>query len=245
MDELICVEKIAEPVKGYVNHKYHTWQIIYYTYGKGITTVKNIEFQFQPKTIICIPPDIEYFEASKTGYKNINISVNGINELGDSACAFKDTKNSDFSIILNQLHNEFILKQNNWEAIAFFMLNVLLQYLFAWKISNNINRLIQKFCDDVEANISNQNFLLKTAFNNLPISLNYFKKLFSQRIGKTPTEYLLKKRLEHAKTLLSSSNISGYKIKDISALCGFRDQYYFSRAFKKYLNVSPEKWVAK
>ena len=33
-------------------------------------------------------------------------------------------------------------------------------------------------------------------------------------------------------------------IKEIAAMCGYRDVYYFSRVFKEYFLVSPSKYVS-
>ena len=53
----------------------------------------------------------------------------------------------------------------------------------------------------------------------------------------TPLEYLTQIRIEQAKSYLINSNI--YSISEIADMCGFSDQYYFSRVFKKTVGVSP------
>ena len=52
----------------------------------------------------------------------------------------------------------------------------------------------------------------------------------------TPTAYLNELRLNYAVNLLQSSNLS---VTDICFECGFSDQGYFSKAFKRELGVSP------
>ena len=66
----------------------------------------------------------------------------------------------------------------------------------------------------------------------------YFTK-FKNQMGKSPNEYIIELRLQLAKNMLDSTNMS---IKKISEHVGYSDQYFFSRLFKKHLGVSPQKY---
>jgi AraC-like DNA-binding protein len=50
------------------------------------------------------------------------------------------------------------------------------------------------------------------------------------------TDYIITKRLEHAKSLLCGTELY---IKEIVDRCGFMDVCYFSRIFKRQFSVSP------
>ena len=63
-----------------------------------------------------------------------------------------------------------------------------------------------------------------------------FSYLFEQLTGLTPIQYITEYRVEKAKELLRTSNISVTKIAE---LVGYPDSFYFSRVFKKHINVSP------
>ena len=58
---------------------------------------------------------------------------------------------------------------------------------------------------------------------------------FQQKTGLTPHKFLSKKRLEHAKNLVTQTELT---INEIAEQCGFRDCLYFSRVFTKYCGVS-------
>lgn len=72
-------------------------------------------------------------------------------------------------------------------------------------------------------------------------SYNYLCALFKKLHGTTLREYLLSKKLDYAKELLSS----GKKVWEISETIGYSSPYNFSRAFKKYHGVSPENFAKK
>ncbi len=68
------------------------------------------------------------------------------------------------------------------------------------------------------------------------VSQNYFCRLFKAYSGKTPGEYILKAKMEKAKSLLRETLSP---VSEISELCGFSDSSYFCRLFKKKEGLSP------
>lgn len=70
------------------------------------------------------------------------------------------------------------------------------------------------------------------------MSGTYFRKLFIERFGKSPCEYIVSLRLGHAKKLLASGK---YSVNEAALLSGFSDPKYFSRIVKKAYGVSPSR----
>lgn len=71
------------------------------------------------------------------------------------------------------------------------------------------------------------------------LSTNYFSKLFKQHTSYSPKEYIIRIRIEKAKTLLAQS--SG-PISEICDQVGFNDIHYFSFYFKKFEGLSPSQY---
>jgi AraC-like DNA-binding protein len=63
-----------------------------------------------------------------------------------------------------------------------------------------------------------------------------FHRSFKSSFGITPFDYMLTKRLSKARQLLSTTSLS---IKEIASECGYENEFYFSRVFKKRFGVSP------
>lgn len=70
----------------------------------------------------------------------------------------------------------------------------------------------------------------------LGVSEKYFMELFKKQYACTVIDYVTKKRIEDAKKLLATGNFS---VKEIGAVIGYKDEFYFSRRFKKVMNISP------
>lgn len=63
-----------------------------------------------------------------------------------------------------------------------------------------------------------------------------FSRRFKAAAGKTPVQYLHQLRLNTARELLQSSNLS---IAEIAEKAGFQDASHFSRLFRRTLSISP------
>jgi AraC-like DNA-binding protein len=71
------------------------------------------------------------------------------------------------------------------------------------------------------------------------LSASHFTYLFRKGTGMSPLDYFIHLKLQKACLLLGYTN---NKIKNVAAEMGYDDPYYFSRLFKKYMNVSPEQY---
>jgi|GEM_PF-2025906 len=59
---------------------------------------------------------------------------------------------------------------------------------------------------------------------------------FKEYCGLSPIDFLIQERIEKAKTYLLHST---KRIKEISWMCGFQSEYYFSKTFKKRTGMTP------
>lgn len=69
------------------------------------------------------------------------------------------------------------------------------------------------------------------------ISDTYFRKLFASRFHVSPQEYVISKRISHAKAIIESGDFDS--ISEVALLVGYKDPLYFGKAFKKIYGISP------
>jgi len=74
------------------------------------------------------------------------------------------------------------------------------------------------------------------------LSTPRYNAKFKALMGVSPTKYLLQLRIGAACDLLRHTDFS---IKEIAAMCGYRDPYFFSRAFKEHTGSSPRAYRGK
>ncbi|MEJ9216760.1 helix-turn-helix domain-containing protein [Paenibacillus glucanolyticus] len=68
----------------------------------------------------------------------------------------------------------------------------------------------------------------------------YFVDLFKKTFGQTTIDYLTDVRINHAKRHLVESDD---RLRDIALKVGYKDEFYFSRKFKKKVGMSPTEYV--
>lgn len=95
---------------------------------------------------------------------------------------------------------------------------------------------LQRVVDYVHEHLNQDVTLIKLAAF-AQISPYHFLRLFKQKTGVTPHQYILQQRIEKAKYLLQHSELS---IADIAVRVGFCDQSHLTRSFKRIVGVTPK-----
>ena len=70
------------------------------------------------------------------------------------------------------------------------------------------------------------------------VNKSYFCRIFKEAMGKTPMQYLCDYRINRADILLRNTDRS---TSDIITECGFGDESYFYRCYKKYFGFTPNR----
>ncbi|MBO7761938.1 MAG: helix-turn-helix transcriptional regulator [Clostridia bacterium] len=68
------------------------------------------------------------------------------------------------------------------------------------------------------------------------ISVSSLQRAFLGQLGVSPMQYVIKLRMGRAARLLREGALS---VKEVASLCGYLDEKYFSRAFRKYYGYPP------
>ena len=98
--------------------------------------------------------------------------------------------------------------------------------------------VIYKTLDYVKKNYMNKISLSDVA-DNAHISPSYFSKIFKDEMKGNFNTYLNRIRIQNSKKLLLDDAVS---LVDVAFLCGYEDQSYFSKVFKKMAGMSPGKY---
>ena len=80
---------------------------------------------------------------------------------------------------------------------------------------------------------------LEEIANASGLSAPYFSTIFKEEMGENLSSYLNRLRVEKASNMLITANTPLYHIAE---QCGFEDQSWFSKIFKKYTGTSPGKY---
>ncbi|GIW74954.1 MAG: hypothetical protein KatS3mg104_0017 [Phycisphaerae bacterium] len=80
---------------------------------------------------------------------------------------------------------------------------------------------------------------LQELLNHHGISYERFRKVFRQMTGHSPHGYWIRRRIDHAKIMLTQQRLS---VKQVAYQLGYPDPFSFSRQFKKVAGISPSQF---
>lgn len=211
-------------------------------------TVKGIErYKFYDKEIVTAPNSIIYLP------KGSNFRINLESEDSHAICI-------NFELHNTETHPPFCVKFENDETIK----HLFLDAENTWKKKNIeypsdskciffriCSRMIRKCehyinsdgyakiaesVDYLHNHYMDRDFRIDSLFKIANISSRYYEKLFYQKFGKTPKEYVLDLKIECAKELLLQEKSS---IKNAALQLGYSDIYHFGKMFKAKTGYTP------
>jgi AraC-like DNA-binding protein len=95
---------------------------------------------------------------------------------------------------------------------------------------------VKKVIQYIDDNLDDEELKRETITDDLHINPVHLSFIFTQQVGMTLTEYIQNQRLEKAAELLTGTTTS---IGDIADKCGYLDQNYFTRIFKRKYGLTP------
>lgn len=253
--------------KDFFNYKYHCHDFIEFSYvvsGTANYRIDNKFYKIKEKTLLPFNPGIYHQESLSNGEQNTqlhiafrNIKIEGLplnyilKENTKVPLEFKQYKEDFHKCCLEiieeqeacEVGKELILKSLIMKLIALFLKETnyvknkknINRYNFPFYDKSNIVKII---LDYFENNYMN-NISLDDMSKNMYLSSVYISKVFKEKTGESPINYLINLRLEKARDLLMSTESP---IKSIAQAVGYNDAYYFSKLFKKYYGYSPGKY---
>ncbi len=112
-----------------------------------------------------------------------------------------------------------------------------LEQLFAGE-EGEVHELVKKVKRRIHENLADDLTVASLA-GEFYVTPNYLSRLFKRVTGEGCNEYIVRKRIEQAKSLLAATTL---KAGEIAGMVGYHDMNYFSLAFKKHTGVSPIKY---
>lgn len=143
-----------------------------------------------------------------------------------------DRLSSDFAVRLETL--------SVWKDFADLWQEMARKYCLLVKKHANkeYSPLIQKVLARVDFDLA-ADLSLKANADVLNVNASYLSTLFKRETGTTLTDYVNRKRVEHAIFLLNTTSMS---ISLIGQRCGIQDDNYFTKIFKKYTSKTPKQY---
>ena len=116
--------------------------------------------------------------------------------------------------------------------------------IFAHICKTRRNSIVNKKYSYIRTGIdlleNNSNKTIEEIAKDCGVSEGYFRRLFREFSGDNPIDFRQKRRIEKAKQMLL---LDTFSIEEIALELHFSDIYHFSKSFKKYCGISPNKYL--
>ena len=107
------------------------------------------------------------------------------------------------------------------------------------KESQKYSAVIAQVISYIDANYADSSISLAQIANKFNMSAPHLSRIFKEVTSKRFIDYLIFKRMEKAKELLSTTNM---KVAAVAEAVGYDTQASFMRIFKKYTGATPTSW---
>ena len=98
--------------------------------------------------------------------------------------------------------------------------------------------IVFKVAEYIKAHFS-EKITLDEIAEHVALSKSYLSRIYKEETGESLSSYMNKVRIDKAKLMLLDNCCS---LVEVSCLCGFEDQSYFTKVFKRLVGVSPKRY---
>ena len=131
-------------------------------------------------------------------------------------------------------HSNLTIMKNLYNIILLFKKDIQKKYLPSEKML-----LIKPALDIMNTNYAQNNLSVEELAKLCGISVAYFRRLFTEKFGVSPKEYIINRRIDYAKKLLLNEQ---FTVSEVAEMCGYFEPCHFSREFSKRTGISPVKY---
>ena len=245
-------EFMPNKVVHYLKEEDRTYYALHYvTHGRGKLIYNNKEYHLKKGDMFLVSPKSEmtYCAVNQWNYYWVEVSGSKVNgllaDVGFEEFFIRKGMEDDeieqaFRNVTSAVEFSDELSAIGWFLVLLGRLRSVDRGKFDGRrmCERHVDAAIQYFL----YNYYYPEFSLDALARNLAVSKNYLCKIFRDRTGKTPFEYLIEVRLANARMRLEQTDAS---VQDIAKIVGYRDPLYFSKEFKKMYALSPMQYRAK
>lgn len=230
-------------------HAHDCTELFYVVSGTGHFKVEGQLFSVSADDLVVINPNVEHTELSRDN-RPLEYIVLGVEGLEFSPAQEEDSRycvmqlqgqREDILPLLRALLREAAAKQSGYELICQNILEILTAQLgrrtelsaaSAGHYANKECALVRRYIDSH----FKENITLSQLSDLVHINKYYLVHTFSREYGVSPISYLISRRLQESKYLLTRTN---HSLSQISHMLGFSSPSYFSQSFRRSEKMSP------
>lgn len=232
--------------------KYDWFSLHFVRNGKGTLIIGNEEYSVCPGHYFLIPPNtpVTYYQDEKDPWRYYWFALSadtlldcekllGINEENP---VYMSNAPETIITLFDRLFESFPASSPTYFNVLSFIMKIIDEERPQPRCATPLyspESIVEKTKDIIEFNFMRPDFSVGSIGNILYISQQHLCRLFKKSTGLTPVAYLADKRIRNAAKLLEYGDFS---IHALSEKCGFENDAYFMRCFKKRYGMTVKEY---
>ena len=233
-----------------VPHTHNHVELFYIIGGKGQFLINDDLYPVNTNHLIIINPNVIHTEVSLNAQplEYIVLGIDGIElSINDTAngqfCILDHFESVDISSCLRNILREMEMKQPGYEDVCQAFMEILIIRLMrstGLSVPNGIPSVSShRQCAAIRRYIDlhfKESLTLDLLAEEAHMNKHYLSHAFKREYGISPINYMISRRIEESKYLLTETDLS---LSQISQLLGFSSLSYFSQVFRKSQSIPP------
>lgn len=217
--------------------------LIYTFEGTETYNFSDCKIKCPPNTLAYLPKGSKYcitFEGVVSSVITVDFELPEKKDIRPFVIEFED--NNSISPLFLKMVSEWQAKKTACNSICMSLLYNIIgtaarteeRFIHPGKFEK-----IREAVDYLHLHYTEQDFRIEYLAELSGINSAYFARIFNDKYGISPKEYVTELKMRRARELLSQEK---YTVSEIGALLGYSDVYHFSKSFKKGTGMSPIEW---
>ena len=234
-------------------HKFNNFEgrkdyyLIYITKGSLYFNSCGKEIYLKPFDAIVLPPNTPYMQniTGELNYLWVHFTGKSVEEIlsqfGIKKFPFVNTasQNNHLQTRFQRLFDCFVKNDEFIERdLSASLEKLLIEFARAIKENDKPRVSLSKSLSYIN-NYYNTQIKIPDLAKMDGLSMTQYNLHFKNQIGMSPTKYIISLRMNLAKDLIETSNLS---LTQIAIMCGYDDYNFFAKVFKKYTGLSPKNY---
>lgn len=225
------------------------YYLIYITEGVLCFDSLGISTKLKPFDVIVLPPNTPYVQAltesNELNYLWVHFTGNNVEsilsqfEIRKFPFINKVSQSNHLQTRFQRLFDCFIKNDAFMERdLCASLEKLLIELARAIRENDNPRVSLSKSLSYINNNFNTQ-IKIPDLAKMESLSMTQYNLHFKNQIGMPPTKYIITLRMDLARELIESSNLS---LVQIASMCGYEDYNFFAKVFKKHTGVSPKRF---
>lgn len=226
-------------------HAYNCHRLLCYYSGEGKMQLQDKKYPVGINSVIYIPPAVSHSDyAEKSELEYISILFETDTEISNGNALFIENDSSFYSelrqiVVCNQLGSPA------YARIRDSLLDAVINKLILFGKMSKDELAVFKYEVSIVETIAKSERTITDFMNCQDITRSNISRRFKTVTDETAKKFMDDQKIEYAKQLMLHDSANEKSTEDIARLCGYEEEYYFSRIFKNKTGMSIAEFIRK